>query len=283
VQQLTIQEPAIQASRFRYLGTRLFRVLLLCLAVLAVFAATASAAAFLVSRIKRAPLTDPWCIYLGIVCGLIAWLFVFTFHIKRETALIIVQRPSGFLDQVRKNLEELGYHVEQRDDGHLTARPRFHSLLFGGGFDVRLEDHAARVTGPKVYVEVLRNRLRMESFVGKAQKSIWAARKRQGERLLCRVQISLRVPAEHWQAFRAEVIDVLAGEDADVVCEVNLLAHSEPGIRDSTVDNLIRSWLERHQLKAEIHKEPLHSRETPSSRDTALPAPVPRQSGPKTN
>jgi hypothetical protein len=189
------------------------RVISLSLVVLAIFALTVVVVAFLVALLQGTSLTDPWSINLGILCGLIVWLFVAIFHIRAETIYLPVRRRGGFLDSIQQHLEELGYHVEKAEKTRLVARPGFHSYLMGGGIAVELEEAAARVSGPKLSLEMLRKRVRMDTVVGKAQQAIRESQRRQGEKLLKRVAITLRVPLECWDELYTELIEVLVKEN----------------------------------------------------------------------
>jgi hypothetical protein len=76
----------------------------------------------------------------------------------------------------------------------------------------------------------------------------------QGERRLYRVRLTMRVPWEHWNEVYNEVIDPLAKEGADIFCDVNILAQSEGGIKENTVELVIRESLEQRGIKANIEK-----------------------------
>jgi hypothetical protein len=64
----------------------------------------------------------------------------------------------------------------------------------------------------------------------------------------------MRVPWEHWQDIYNEVIDPLAQEGAEILCDVNILATSDGAIRENTVELVIRESLAQRGIKAEIHK-----------------------------
>jgi hypothetical protein len=85
------------------------------------------------------PVTSALGIYSGVICGLIAFLFVAAFHIRRDRA-----HGSG---------------------SRTVFRPSFHSFLFGGKIDVRFEAQTARMTGPKVCLESLWRNLRLAQQV----------------------------------------------------------------------------------------------------------------------
>jgi hypothetical protein len=75
------------------------------------------------------------------------------------------------------------------------------------------------------------------------------------------------VPGATWPEVYRKIIAVLSREDAEVVCDINILAQSEHGIRDSMIELGVREWLRQKDIKADIHKEPLNAPEPEPSRD----------------
>jgi hypothetical protein len=75
-----------------------------------------------------------------------------------------------------------------------------------------------------------------------------------GERRLNRVRVIMRVPWENWQDIYNEVIDPLAQEGAEILCDVNIVAQSDGGIKENTVELVIRESLSQRGIKAEIQK-----------------------------
>ncbi|MBN1509225.1 MAG: ATP-binding protein [Sedimentisphaerales bacterium] len=73
-----------------------------------------------------------------------------------------------------------------------------------------------------------------------------------GERRLDRVRIQMRVPWENWQDIYTEVIDPLAKEGADIICDVNILAKGESAIRENTIELVIRESLSQRGIDADI-------------------------------
>ncbi|MBV8676948.1 MAG: hypothetical protein JO355_07235, partial [Planctomycetaceae bacterium] len=73
-----------------------------------------------------------------------------------------------------------------------------------------------------------------------------------GERRLSRVRIKMRVPWQHWQDIYNEVIDPLAQEGADMLCEVIIVAKGDCSIRENTIELGIKESLSQRGLKAEI-------------------------------
>lgn len=73
-----------------------------------------------------------------------------------------------------------------------------------------------------------------------------------GERRLSRVRIVTRIPWENWHDVYNEVIDPLAREGADILCDVVILAHGEDAIRENTVELVIRESLSQRGIDAKI-------------------------------
>jgi hypothetical protein len=256
-------------------GTKLLqvaRVLALSVPVLAIFALSAVLAALAVSWLLRLPLLSAQCASLGVICGLVVWLFIAIFHVRNELVVLQVPDQEALVTSLTMLLEEAGYVPAVRQKGHLTFTPSFTAFLFGGGIQVRVEDTEVRVIGPKHRLELLRNHVRMALQVEKVQKSFSDARFRQGATLLKRVEISLRVSAEQWPAIRQRVLDALAREGAEVCCDVNILAQSEKGIPESTFDLLIGDWLRRQDIPAELHKEAIAGTAAEASPGPTAPA-----------
>jgi predicted AAA+ superfamily ATPase len=74
----------------------------------------------------------------------------------------------------------------------------------------------------------------------------------QGERRLSRVRVAMRVPWENWNDIYNEVIDPLAKEGAEVVCEVVVIAKGDAAIRENTVELGIKESLSQRGIEAEI-------------------------------
>jgi hypothetical protein len=73
-----------------------------------------------------------------------------------------------------------------------------------------------------------------------------------GERRLNRVRIAMRLPWDNWNDIYNEVIDPLAKEGADVVCEVTIVAKGEAAIRENTVELGIKESLSQRGIDADI-------------------------------
>ena len=73
-----------------------------------------------------------------------------------------------------------------------------------------------------------------------------------GERRLNRVRIQMRVPWSHWHDIYNEVIDPLAQQGADILCDVTIVAKGEAAIRENTIELGIKESLSQRGLKASI-------------------------------
>ena len=73
-----------------------------------------------------------------------------------------------------------------------------------------------------------------------------------GERRLNRVRISMYVPWDQWNDIYNEVIDPLAKEGADLLCQVIVVAQGDAAIRENTVELVIKESLSQRGIKAEI-------------------------------
>jgi hypothetical protein len=228
------------------------RVAVLTLPVLLIFTATALPLALLLALVPGASTELSDNLSLAVVCGLVVWLFLAIFHIRPDTLRLPVADRRSFLCRVIPILEELGYEVTRHGDTGVVSRPGFKALLLGGAVRVHLEDDTARVVGPKVFVEILRRRMRLQSYIDRAQQPAREGRHRASERLLKRVEVSVRVPGGQGPGVHAEIVEALQG--AQVVCELHLLAQSEAGIRETALEDL-RDALRQRGVAAEIRKD----------------------------
>jgi hypothetical protein len=231
------------------------RVVVLSLLTLAVFWAVAFLLTLLTAWVRGLPLTAAMLLSHGAVCGLIAALFVIVFHIKREVIRLPVPRREPFVERVKAHLRELGYTLTAEVPDRLAFRPSFRSVLFGAGIEVRLTGDGATLTGAKVYLEVLRRRLRLQSYVDRAEHE---------GRLLRRVELSMRLTPEQLPRVPGAVAEALRGADAQVVCHLSLLARGAAGIRDAAVEEAVRGRLEEEGIAVEMHKEPLSAPRSPA-------------------
>lgn len=237
------------------LSAQVVRVLVLALPVLLVFAASVLLLALALSWVRGEPLGGRENLLLGVICGLISWLFLAVFHVRRETIRLAVGDRVAFFGRLVPLLEELGYEVKACGADRLVSRPSFRSLLLGGGLQVELIPGEAQVTGPKVFVEILRRRLRLYDHLSRAHQEGLEPRVRPGDRLLKRVEISLRLGGAEGDGVYEEVVGALTRDGAQVVVELHVFAQSEAGIREQTVEEEVRASLKQRGLTAEIRKD----------------------------
>jgi hypothetical protein len=243
------------------------RILALAVVFAIVLAGTALPIAFLVSWLQAVTITHGANIYVGLVCGLIVWLFIAVFHLRKETLMLPLIDRSAFVEQVNTALGELGYDLKVQTKTSLWFKPAFRSFLLGGGVQVFIENDAGRITGPRVCLEVIRRRMRIRNHLDSVPQAIQEGRRRHGERLLKRVQFTVRLSGAQWQDAYLHLVEPLAREAA-VICELSVLAQSEAGFPDQAVEQHVRPWLHAQEISAEIHKTPLLS---PSSSQLIRP------------
>jgi hypothetical protein len=231
------------------------QVLVLAVPILAAFAAVIMGLACLLAWVHGGWVTDGSNLILACLCALITGLFLIVFHASRETINVPFRNRQSFLAACRQVLEELGYEVVAKSRAQLVSRPSFRALLFGGRIQVSVFGDAARITGPKVFLEILRSRLRLSTHIANVEQSFKENHQRHGERLLKRVQVNLRLTRQQWAEVGREVVEHLASEGTEVFCAVQIMAQSEGGIRESLIDGDVRAWLKQRAIPAEILKD----------------------------
>jgi hypothetical protein len=240
-----------QPSWVRQLG----RVAALTLSVLAALAGSTLLIALPLAWATSADVIEPGHLLAGTVCGLAVWLSLTYFHLKRQTLSVPFHDRDAFASRLTSQLQDLGYEVCRPRPDQLVSRPTFWSLLLGGGLQVRLLAEAAQITGPKLFVTILKRRLRVAAHLDRVHQAFQAARQRLNERLLKRVQISLRFAPDQWTAVAAQVVDLLRLSGADVLCDLHLLVGNDTGVPEGLIDGPIRDWLQKHALQYELHKD----------------------------
>lgn len=230
----------------------LTRVLMLAVIFSLIFCGSAMLIALLVSWFRGDDATAPENLYAGLVCGLIFWLFVAVMHLRRETLRLPFVDRAAFLKQMHAVLAELGYerHGEAAASWY---RPSFRSYLLGGRVRLDVNGSEAVLTGPRFFLELLRKSLRIRSQLDNVQQAIRESRRRQGERLLSRVQLNVRVPVQAWSVIREQVLLPLARE-GDLSCELNVLIQNAAGIRENVAES-VHSWLAEHDIVVEMHRD----------------------------
>lgn len=232
------------------LWAMLLRLLAWTAVAVALLAGSALVIAWILGLVRPEPWQHPMNLLLGMVCGLIAWLFLALFHLRRETWAFPNHQPFAFLMKLGENLRDLGYEIVTQDGAVVIARPGFHALLPGNGVRLVAFPKEIRVTGPRWTLERLRHRLYIEKHLQRTHQ-IFLDETPRNEPLLKRVELSLRLGPDQLDLVRRYVLEPLQ-QEAEVLCDLHLLAHSGTGIRESTVESLIRPWLDQHGIAAEI-------------------------------
>lgn len=230
-----------------------FRLLTGALVVLGSATASFACIAAILAYMRGHELLDHENVGLSLVCTIIAWSFAVMFHLVKETVQLPVTQAGMFLANARRVLRELGYEIGHHTATSLTTRHAFRFLIFRRGIQISCGERQASITGPKLWVDVLRRRLRVQNFLVGSQTSAHDPQ-RLSDLLLKRVQIRMRVQPDNLEEIARYVLDLLT-QEADVVCEINLLANSAAGIHESMVENQIRPWLAEQEVSAEIHKD----------------------------
>jgi hypothetical protein len=235
------------------------RVALVLAMVQLVFAAVVYVVALVLAWRSGEPGPTAMGALLGIICALVALLFITVFHLRRETAVVPLEDRVAFLRRLGGQLEELGYAVSMPEENRLVGTPAFHALLFGGRLEARIGNERAILSGPRVYLEVLRQRLRLHAHLEQVPHALSMQRQRHGEPMLREVRIKVQVPGELLPTVYGEVAAVLAHEGADINCELCIQGMAENGLRAHILETKVRAWLTEQQIPVEMEMEPLVS------------------------
>jgi hypothetical protein len=255
------------ASAFSRWIANLTRIAVMALVCVLILAGSIFLIALGVSWCRGGAVTESVNFFASLVCGLIAWLIIAAFHLRRETLRLSFPDRGPFLKQVEIILGELGYVGQGDSAAGQFYKPTFRSYLFGGRVQVAVEATQGIITGPKFCLELVRRRMRICNHLDNVHQAIQESRRRHGERLLKRVQLSLRFSPEHWPVIQQLVLEPLDLE-AEVVCDLNVLAQSDAGICENTVELQVRSWLTAQGIHCQIRKE-LLQREEPVKQSLA--------------
>lgn len=237
----------------RPLAIGIFRFFLVSMLAVVVLSGTIMLIALAAACLQDGDWSSPQNLSIGAVCALIAWLFVAAFHLRRETQHMPFSQREQFVAKAKNVLLELGYALTSQQADALTFRPRFHSYLFGGGISIALDAQEARLTGPKVSLEIFRRCFRLLNHVHRVQLYLQEHRKFT-DNIIKRAELQLRLDPDQFEAVRKNVIALLE-KDGDVICELNLLVQSDKGIRENTLEFDIREWLQQNGIDCDIHKD----------------------------
>src|SRR5471030_241051 len=123
----------------RAIAVAVFRFALVALLVVVVLTGTTLIISYLISCFRDGPWDEPQYLYTGFVCGLIVWLFVAVFHLRRETQTMQFSQREQFLAKAKSVLQEMGYALVSQQALTLIYRPKFHSYLAGGAIQLALD------------------------------------------------------------------------------------------------------------------------------------------------
>jgi hypothetical protein len=237
----------------RMLATGIFRFLLVSLLTFVLLIGTTLLISYVIAWLRNGEWNSPQYLSIGMVCGMIVWLFVAVFHLRRETQSMPFSQREQFIVKAKTVLQEMGYALCAQQPNVLTFRPRFHSYLSGGGIQLAVENREARLTGPKVSLDIFRRCFRMLNHVQRVQLYLQEHRKFT-DNVIKRVELRLRLGPDQFEGVRKNIIELLQ-QDAKVVCELNLLVQSDKGIRENILEFQIREWLEQQGIEFDIHKD----------------------------
>ena len=241
-------------------ATGIFRFLLVCLLTFVLLIGATLLIAYVIAWLRDGEWDNPQYLSMGMVCGMIVLLFVAVFHLRRDTQSMPFSQREQFVAKAKTVLQEMGYALRWQRPNAMAFRPRFHAYLFGGGIHLAVNNQEAKVTGPKVSLDIFRRCFRLLNHVQHVQLYLQEHRKFT-ENVIKRVELRLRLRPDQFEAVRKNIIEFLQ-QDAEVVCELNLLVQAENGIREDILDFRIREWLHREGIHCEIHKDLVHFAET---------------------
>lgn len=228
-----------------------FLVISLLVALTALTASIAAAAGIL-AWVRGTPFASPENLYSGVVCGLIAWLFVGVFHLRKETMQLRVSDCVVFQQRMQKILQDLGFEWLHMSPRLWRTRPGFRALALGSGVIMHLDGQTATLTGPRLTLDNIRRRYRVASQLDRA--SLHDTRPRSPECYLKRVELSVRLDQAQLENFQTRVLDPL-GHGSEVRLEVQLLVSNEHGLRESVWSQQVRPWLEAQGIEYQFHKD----------------------------
>jgi hypothetical protein len=237
----------------RPLATGIIRFLLVCLLTSVLLIGAILFISYLIAWFGNGEGNSPQYLSMGMVCGMIVLLFVAVFHLRRETQSMPFSQREQFVAKAKTVLQEMGYALCWQRPNALAFRPRFHAYLFGGGIHLTVDNLEAKVTGPKVSLDIFRRCFRLLNHVQHVHHYLQEHRKFT-DNVIKRVELRLRLGPDQFEAVRKNIIEFLQ-QDAEVVCELNLLVQGENGIREDILDFRIREWLHRQGIHCEIHKD----------------------------
>ena len=196
------------AVNSRTVATGVFRFTLVTLLTFVLLVGTTLSIAYAVAWLQDGDWSSQNNLTIGCVCGMIAWLFVAAFHLRRETRTMPYSQRDQFLIKATAVLNEMGYTLVARRTDTLNFRPGFHSYLFGGGIQIVAGEKEAKLTGPKVSLEIFHRCFRLVNHIQRVHQYLHDHRKFT-ENVLKRVELQLRLDPDQLEATRANIIELL--------------------------------------------------------------------------
>lgn len=241
------------ASPSRNVFTVVFRFALVVLLTSMLIVGTTLVSAFFIGWLLRTNWNDPPVILVATTCGLIVWLFIAVFHLRRETHAMPFTQREQFIAKTKTVLNEMGYVIASQQADAMTFRPRFNAYLFGGPIQVKLLEFEAKLTGPKMSLEIFRRGFRLVNHVQRVQYYL-QEKKKYTDNVIKQVELQLWLDAEQLEPVRKHLAEVME-KDAQFSCELKIVVHSPSGIREDLLDGELREWLEYRGIAVEIRKD----------------------------
>jgi hypothetical protein len=223
-------------------------------ALVAVLLTTTFALAALASLFDGEPILATINVRTGLTGALLVALIVASFHLRKTTVQLRISSRDPFLRRMRKIFEDLGHVVVRKSNIVWRTQPAFRALMLGEGITLVLEGNIATITGPSLSLDQIRRRYRMASHLEKLQESMTDSRLRGPECFLKRFELSARLEPCQLADFQKHVLETL-GQDASVVLDVQMMASSDAGVRESVWINDVQPWLDSQGITYEFHRD----------------------------
>jgi hypothetical protein len=233
--------------------TIFFRFALVGLFTFVMLVGTTLVIAFIIAWLWGAIWIEPPVMAIASVCGLIGWLFVAVFHLRSETHSMPFTQRTQFIAKTKTVLSEMGYVLIGQQADEMKFRPRFHAYLFGGGINVKILEQEAKLTGPKMSLEIFRRGFRIANHGQRVQYYL-QDKKKYTDNVVKQVELQLWLEAEQLEPVRKHLVDILE-KDAQFSCELKIVVQSDSGIREDLLDGELREWLEYRGIAVEIRKD----------------------------
>jgi hypothetical protein len=219
------------------------RILWMSAVLLVILEATALACTLALAWVRGLEPADPVLLGSGVLCSLIIWLFVLIFHIKKETLLLPVRRRMDMLGKLRQGLADLGYEVSQPSRDRILGRPAFHSYLLGGTIQAHVDDTRAVVTGPKVSLERLHQRLRLNHLLDLTPLSPNRSATSGRAAFADRAQLHIRIPSQKGPDILRSLAAALKDRGIDATFDVTVSLRDEAGVNKAVLEGVLKQEL----------------------------------------